>query len=412
MCASRLPVRYPWRPQGPLRYPCAKDSETCRGELRSVRIGISILTREGQNIWNNGIDQNVYHIASLMETIPFVERVILLNCGDQKHHPANSQALASRFPLVALAEASDAVDVAIEVSSSVDVEWAARLRARGGHVVSYLCGQPYSSIVEPTTFGRPGFFGEAQRGDEIWVLAKDAPFKAFLRQVHRCPVYEVPFLWSPVFLEDVASAIQQDGLTFGYVPGSLRDHGAHPAIFEPNISPVKMGLIPFLICEDAYRVAPATVSKLSFMNTRQLSEHPSFVTLIGSSKLYQDGKALLDGRDFMAKVMALGANMVVSHQITCPQNYLYLDALHGNYPLIHNSPLFSDVGYYYPDSEIGAGVACLQQAVAEHDRELADYSARAARRIASVSPFDRSNRDAYARRLVALSNKTNRKGAA
>lgn len=377
-----------------------------------MRVGISILTREGQNIWNNGIDQNVYHIASLMEGIPFVERVILLDCGDQKQHPANSNALADRFPLVSLAEASDAVDVAIEVSGAIDTEWASRFRARGGHVVSYICGQPYSAIVEPTIFDRHGFFGDAQRSDEIWILAKDAPFTAYLRQLHRCPVHEVPYLWSPVFLEDTARTIEQDGLTFGYIPGSLREHGAHPAIFEPNISPIKMGLIPFLICEEAYRQAPDIISKLSFMNSIQLNEHPAFVMMVGNSALYRDGKAVLAGRDFIARIMGGGANMVVSHQMTCPQNYLYLDALYGNYPLIHNSPLFSDVGYFDPDSEIGAGVACLRLAIAEHDRELADYTARAARRIASHSPFDRRNRDSYARRLIALDSKPHRKVAA
>ncbi|MFD2781245.1 DUF2827 family protein [Novosphingobium pokkalii] len=48
-----------------------------------MRIGISIITHAGQNIWNNGIGQHVYHLATLFRHLPFVEAVYLLNCGDQ-----------------------------------------------------------------------------------------------------------------------------------------------------------------------------------------------------------------------------------------------------------------------------------------------------------------------------------------
>lgn len=377
-----------------------------------MRIGISILTKAGHNIWNNGIDQNVYHLASLIETIPFVERVFLIDCGDQKRAPDYAGAVADRIPLISLAEAADLVDVAIEVSGGINGEWTSRLRARGGHVVSHICGQPYAALVEPTTFNRPGFFGDAERCDEIWILAKDAPFTAYLRQLHRCPVHEVPYLWSPVFLEDTARMIEQDGLKFGYVAGSLRQDGAKPAIFEPNISPVKTGTIPFLICEEEERQSPGVIKQLFFMNAQHLAKHQTFVSLVGNSDLYKAQKVLIDGRDYFARVMGRGANIVISHQITCPQNYLYLDALYGNYPLIHNSPLFADVGYYYPSSNIEAGLCSLRQAIDEHDRSLSEYARRAAAKIASVSPLARLNRDAYAKRLVALRETSGRRVAA
>jgi hypothetical protein len=44
-----------------------------------MRIGISIITTPGHNIWNNGIGQNVYHLANTLARIPFVEKVFLIN---------------------------------------------------------------------------------------------------------------------------------------------------------------------------------------------------------------------------------------------------------------------------------------------------------------------------------------------
>lgn len=377
-----------------------------------MRVGITILTQEGHNIWNNGIGQNIYFLASLLEGIPFVEQVVLLDCGDQGRAPDYAGAFANRFPLVPLREATDLVDVAIEVSGGLNAEWTDRFRARGGHVVFHVCGQPYASFVEPTTFDRPGFFSEAERCDEVWILAKDAPFTAWLRAIHRCPVYQTPYLWAPDFLDDTARMITQDGLSFGYKPGTLSSSPAIPAIFEPNISPIKMGLIPFLICEEVERAAPDAIARLHFMNTDRIKAHRSMVFLVGNCDLYRAGKVSIEARDYFARVMGRGANMVISHQITCPQNYLYLDALHGRYPLIHNSPMFADVGYYYPDSDIAAGAMQMRNAIVEHDRNLDWYAGRAAAKIASLSPDARANRDAYARRLLALSQRVRRRRAA
>ena len=46
-----------------------------------MRIGISILTREGQSIWQNGIEQNVFFLADCLWSIGFVQEVILIDCG-------------------------------------------------------------------------------------------------------------------------------------------------------------------------------------------------------------------------------------------------------------------------------------------------------------------------------------------
>lgn len=367
-----------------------------------MRIGISIFTQAGQNIWNNGIGQNVYHLATLCERLPFVEAVYLLNCGDSDTAPDGSGEAGARFPLLPLRDAIDLIDVAIELSGAIDHEWLERFRARGGRAAYYICGQPYVSIVDHTTFGGVGCFVTPERCDEVWVLEKDAPFEAMVRSIHRCPVSVVPYLWAPNFLRD---SFFHDGERFGYRQGTLANQKARVAIFEPNISPIKMGVLPFLIAEEVERADSSVIGAVDFMNTIQFSNHNTFKALVGSSQLYKGGKVALHGRDYFSHVMGRGANIVVSHQIECSQNYLYLDALAGGYPLVHNSPLFAQVGYYYPESDVAAGAFQLLRAYREHDRELPAYTAAAASKIASLSPFDRHNLNAYARRLLSLASR-------
>jgi hypothetical protein len=100
--------------------------------------------------------------------------------------------------------------------------------------------------------------------------------------------------------------------------------------------------------------------------------------------------------------MVQHADAVVSHQWQNDQNYSYLDALYGNYPLVHNSPWLRDAGYYYPDFDIGAGTDQLLQAVRGHDAQLDDYRARSQRMLDAIDPLHQANIDGYAQRLLHL----------
>jgi hypothetical protein len=368
-----------------------------------MRIGISIITHSGHNVWNNGIGQNVYHLASLLESIPFVERVMLLNCGDQAEPPGDSGKIGRRFPLVSFRDAVDVIDIAIEMSGGLDTELVARFRARGGKIAFHNCGQPYAALIEPPVFKRSGFFSDAERCDEVWLLPKDRPYTAMMRAIHRCPIFEVPYLWSPVFLEETIARLRQNGQQFGYRPGTLAAAPLLPAILEPNSSPLKTGIIPLMICEELERRDSSAISHVHFVNGTHMAGQIGFVFLVENSELFKAKKISISPRDYFSFVMARGANAVISHQINWPQNYLYLDAVFGGYPLIHNSTHFSDIGYYYPESDIQAGVDVLQLAHREHDRNLDDYRARGNRAIEALSPANPRNRDAYARRLIALS---------
>ena len=369
-----------------------------------MRIGVSIMTGDKQHVWNNGLVQNIYHFAGLLRSIPFVEEVYLLNCGDRDTHPNGSDEAARSFALLKPADAFDLIDVAIEMGGAVDMEWIRRFRFRGGKFILHLCGQPYVSLIEPTVFDREGFFIEAQRFEEIWLLAKDMVFAPMLRTIHRCPVHEVPYLWAPRFLEQTIQRDKNGEPRYGYRRGSLKPGTARPAIFEPNISPIKMGLIPYMICDAVERRSPGIVDEVTYLNGDGTLDHPTFVHFMQNSTIYQAGKTRITGRDYFAHVMGRGSNVVVSHQIHCPQNYVYLDALYGSYPLIHNSPLFKEAGYYYEASDVDAGARVLRDAIEHHDHELEAYARCAKGVVEGLSPSSRANIDHYARRLLTLTS--------
>lgn len=369
-----------------------------------MRIGISVLTFEGQNIWSNGLGQNVFHLVKTFRSLPFVTDVILLNCGDQNALSDQAAPGCQDIKLVKPRDATDLIDVAIELGGGLDLEWLDYIRALGKKVVFYMCGHPFTGLVEGPVFSKPAYFARPDRCDEVWILPMYGPFRAMLQAMHRCPVLDANYIWSPDFIDRRTKQVAEHGLTFGYKPNVGRARRPlRGAIFEPNISVTKCGAIPMVACDMAYRRNRDAIASLHVLNTMQFVNHTTFNFLANGLDIVKDGKALFLGRHDFAGHMAEHADLVIAHQWRHEQNYLYLDALYGDYPLIHNSPwLGSSVGYYYPDFDIEAAGKQILSAWATHDDNLESYRKAAGRVIASVDPLSAANRDHYARRLLSL----------
>ncbi|RYF34327.1 MAG: DUF2827 domain-containing protein [Comamonadaceae bacterium] len=376
-----------------------------------MRIGISVITHEGQNIWENGMGQNVVFLAQLFRRLPFVTSVVLLDVGDQKVMPPQVDVAALGIQLMSVHQATDAVDVIFEMAGVLDSQWLALMRARGKKVVYYCCGQPYVGLIESAVFDRPGgYFPPLGRWDEIWMLSKDLPLVPMMRTIYRRPVFEVPFVWHPEFLQARIDEVAKHGLHFGHVPRQVQDGQERPglrvAILEPNISVVKTSSIAMLACDEAYRAEPGSVAMMNVLNTLHLKDHPTMLYLANSLDLVKEHKAVFLGRHDIVGFMVQSADAVVSHQWANDQNYSYLDVLYGNYPLVHNSPWLHrfGAGYYYPGFDAPEGGRQLRLAAREHDERLDEQRRGAQAVFDAVDPFSERNLSAYAHALERLCN--------
>ncbi|PLZ03938.1 DUF2827 domain-containing protein [Burkholderia sp. WAC0059] len=380
-----------------------------------MRIGISVLSHAGQSIWQNGLGQNVVFLALAFARLPFVRQVVLIDVGSERHLPREAEALAPGLRVLTQQEATDEVDVIVEMAGALDVRWLDLMRARGRKVVYHCCGQPYVGLVEPAVFERPAHAARPGRYDEIWLLPKDRLLAPLMRTLHRCPVHVVPFVWHPMFLEARIAEVASHGVRYGYeanraAGGAQAGQGLRVAIFEPNISVVKTSSIPMLVCDEAWRAAPGSVAAMHVLNTLHMKDHPGMLHLANSLDLVREHRATFHGRHDVVGFMGQHADAVVSHQWGNDQNYAYLDALYGDYPLIHNSPWLAGAGYYYPGFDAAAGAARLLDAWRGHDARLDDYRARSRVVFDAVNPFDDANLRAYAGRLNALARHAGHSG--
>lgn len=371
-----------------------------------MNVGISIMCTSGQNIWNSGVNQNLAFLVMLLRATPGVEHIWLLNGGDRNELPHGMEEAIAGTPLVAPQDVTHSIDVVIEMGSHLNVEWAKRVRARGAKYVLFQPGHTYATAGEGPVFDRAGgltFTGAPW--DEIWLLPQHIHTnRAMMLTLARAPVYELPHIWSPVYLERQIQHNASAGHHFGFVPSTGRDArpGWRLAIFEPNISVVKNCTIPMLVCEHAYRQERGSVDTMMVLNTFHMKEHPTFNALARHLDLTRDGRATYEPRIGFADCMA-GHRMdaVVAHHWECPLNYAYYDALYGGYPLIHNSSYLKEagMGFYYPGFAARAGGDALLHAWRQSPEFWDDYRRRASAYLQQLAPDNADNIRSFAQRL-------------
>ncbi|KVE24207.1 hypothetical protein WS67_01180 [Burkholderia singularis] len=366
------------------------------------RVGVSIFVRQGQqSLWENGIFQNCLFLAMLLKRIPGIEQVCLVaGGGDGTLDDARRFLADAPVPVIGMADAAHRLDLMIEMSAQLDRHWVAAFRDAGGKIVSMRVGNDYVIDIERMMFQlEPGLLITGAPYHGVWTLPEyEVSCAPYFAHTFRAPVTIVPHLWSPVVLERAAAALPAD-TPFGYRPGRARWRAG---IFEPNLCMVKTSFVPVLGCDVAHRLAPERLDSVHVFNAAHLGARPGFAEFAASLELVRHGLASFEPRYPFYQVAASRIDAVVSHQWENAQNYLYYEALHGAYPLIHNSPMIGACGYRYPEFDVEALGSALLRAHAEHDLNLDAYRRTAQAFLRTLAPEYDANIAAYRAAIAAL----------
>jgi len=368
---------------------------------RKLRVGVTISIRDGsQSVWENGIFQNCILLVQMFKQLPEVADAVLVHGSGTQEAPAGLMLAETGTEIIALDKAMETLDVVIEMSDQLPEDWVEIFRAKGGRFAAMKVGNEYFVDVERSIYKQP-HAGLCSRKvyDAIWTLPQYEDCCTDYYSLNtRAPVRIVPHLWSPLFLEMGSSKLPA-GVRFGYQPG--RKHW-RVCVFEPNLSMVKTSVIPMLACEEAYRANPKFPEMFRFLNTEKAKNNPGFVRFAQSLDIVKNGLSSFDGRFYYYEFMAHHGDCVVSHQWHNAQNYLYYETLYGGYPLVHNSPIIKNSGYYYPDFDCREAGAQLLRAFADHDKNLQDYKAGANDFLRTLDIRHKPNIDAYSSALRSL----------
>lgn len=203
-------------------------------------------------------------------------------------------------------------------------------------VIAIQCGNEGISIWDEfcqnqtTTIHRTLSPNGTSRYDQIWTLPHYSKFKTLYDSLYQINTQIVPYLWEPFLIEPYMKHH-----TFQIIYTLLKTDRPIVSVCEPNRDFTKMSLYPILgaskICNGIIHVygkqCDAPIQHLRIQNIEYKPRTPIYTILQSTT-------------------------IVVSHQIMNELNYLHLECAWFGIPIIHNSPMLKEIGWYYKEYEI------------------------------------------------------------
>lgn len=361
-----------------------------------INIGITFFWGESYNhIWSNGAGQNMYFLKQCLEQIDGVESVYFVYWRNDKNTLSDNMKLdLMDIELYEADEVVEKTDILIEGTLTLEPEIEQKYREHGAKIVSYRMGNDFIGDMEKMVHHLPGARAfNGTKYDAVWMIPQHMNTnRCYLEIMTKAPVYEVPHLWSPIFLEEMASHVKEP-FTFGYEQGQIEKNGARVSVLEPNISVLKNCMIPILIGEEAYRNHPELIKHIYLCNTFDIKDDSAIFNYIGYTSAVKSNVMSVETRHITPLFLAEYTDIVVSFQWENALNYVYYETLYGKYPLVHNSPMLKDkhVGFYYDGFDAYDGERQLINAIKTYDTDFESHQAWNQKLFDEVSPDNPEN---------------------
>lgn len=195
----------------------------------------------------------------------------------------------------------------------------------------------------------------------------------------------IPYLWSP---EIIAGLFKKDGATPEYKPQKEK----HIFSLEPNIEMAKNSYIPLLAIYHILETSPTSFHEATITNSKSWRESKSITNFISHEiGLHKHKKRVFfSGRQKTHSILSKYNPLILSFQLFCELNYTYLESLHFGYPLVHNSKMLEENGYYYEGFNCTDAANQTIKALEQHDDNL---SIEIEKGRSFTSKFDPNNKE-------------------
>lgn len=351
--------------------------------MENLRIGITVGLKEvNESLWTNGMKLNILYLARLLKNSENNYEISILNTTNIKLNEGENK--FGEFKLHDFKEKYEDIDLLICMGSQVEKKYMQYFQNhKDKKVIGYRCGNNYILSVEEVLFKESSTFFEFETEfDEIWYVPQQHETNyGYYTTLYRTNAVVVPFLWDHQNLIESLVEIEKNHLSGNFKKGHKYNPNKEKkviGIMEPNLNIVKYCLLPTMIVEESYRteIGKEKIEKLLITNSDQVAKHKTFLSIIKSFDMYKDNKIFAEKRYQTAYMLSQHLDIIVSHQLLNPLNYLYLDAAFMGYPILHNAPMCNDIGYYYEGSDTVAASKQLNWILENHDQNLEEYSKR------------------------------------
>lgn len=342
---------------------------------RKIRIGITVLIdKPGDSIFTNGIRQNVIILRDIYEKCRNVEAAYIINTAKNVEINSTDDTPWKNYAqhIITLEEAKEKCDLIVVGHGSIHREKYKEFKSLGKKIVKQIMGAELSVFNETILFkpddqSRNIYVRNSGTVSAVWLSPHFFDRDRFLFETqYDCPTYVGPYIWDPKFIEEHAKLLNQKNekeFPGKYVPTGKKQKRISTT--EPNINMVKTSLVPIITTEIFYRKHPDLLEYLNVFCGETIRKKPDMINFARELDAYKAKKMFFESRYPMVWTLQKHTDIILAHQNQCELNYAYLDASWLGYPVVHNSPLMKDLGWYYPENDSNKAVEHLAY-IAEH----------------------------------------------
>jgi len=349
---------------------------------KNVKIGIT--TKCDENLFGNGLNQNVWFLYRLLQGAGYDVNLV---SESNKHH---GKKLITQDILPLTAENIKNYDMIMECAFALESNTADALIKSGGVRIGIQYGNRLLIDLESMLF-KPKNAGIGKKDiHEIWCSPHFEFSIPALEILEKTEMHVCPYVWSPDVVTHTYISHKVDPF---FKPST---NTSNISFFEPNLNIVKSCMIPCIITEDLYNRKPELINDIYNFGSLKLAEHKTFLSMVNKLNIKRDKKISFEGRYKL--VWALHkqfAGTIVSHHWMNGLNYLQLEAMYFGTPIVHNSEFFKEHGYYYSEWDAKEGSRQLQRAIETHKETYLSQRERDREKLWEFHPDNPKNIQGY-----------------
>ena len=353
-------------------------------QRKVILLATAVITEE--NLFSNGLFQNVYVFYRMFEAMGFLPLLIVNKKPEAKDKIPRYMQDLRLISVEEIAKNPIPVSVYIEVGMSIDSTMRKYLKLCGAKIAKLYLGNIINIDIETPIFYPSMHFAHHVIGelDEIWVSPHYTQHAEYARALNhidiRKPNAVVPYVWDSQIL------FGNGERNFEWVAPQGKETFL---VLEPNISFQKCSLVPLMILEKWYRANKSWNGEIIVINGERLLMIPFFKAIFDSLEIVKAGLVKMRGRtDILSLLKEFPSGIPICHQWNNEYNYMVLEYFATGYPVMHNASDWSSYGYYYPHSDLAAGVELINKIIKSHANNLGIYKAHARALMWRHSPYN------------------------
>lgn len=326
-----------------------------------------------ESLFKNGLTQNILILYDLFETLGYVSYLL----KSQENATSSKKAFISNYKTIHptdIIRNPIPIHTFIEIGMSVDSVLRSYLRSIGAKIVKLYLGNILNIDIETIQNYKDMFFYHHITGeiDEIWTsphYKQHIDYAAVLNRTEIANSKIVPYVWDSCFISRYGN---KD--TLEWIP-PLDWRLQNIVICDPNISFQKSFLYSLLLIEAYSKLYTEWKGNIHIINGDKIRINDySYNSVISMMSLHKQDRIIYHSRKNIHTIINENRSACfITHQLNNDFNYMTLELMYCNFPILHNSHGWDNVGYYYTIDKWDNAIKTLHNALTMHTQNLNIY---------------------------------------